>query len=428
MYVSFRQGIVRCQSSPSFLTFDGNSVSLNANAAPTVITFAYQSADYLFIENQSIPQAWTGPFSNTETTWIYWDLNLVTAERTFGSTIRNPIVYGNTPPLVPGIGQMYFFYSDYTLKEWNGIQWNPVLRVFAGEIINNVILIPYTTGTQVNLNQASYQGVILFDQTASPISNNKNYFTTTETILTAQNNPLNNFKIEALQVSGKATTIIPQYYAVTWSGIGTLGLGSNVNYTQPVIGLAVENMTIGQVKKFVTDGYVTNPNWNFTSLPNTPVWVGLNGEVTTTVPDSWSIQKLGFVVSPTTIFLKIDDIILLGGQISSATPTPSPTLTPTFSPTPSVTPSFTPTVTATTTVTITPTVTQTSVVTNTITPSVTAAVTTTPTPTLTLTVTPTVTATISLTPTITPTITGTPDVTLTPVPTQTPTLTPTPTI
>ncbi len=137
--------------------------------------------------------------------------------------------------------------------------------------------------------------------------------------------------------------------------------------------------------------------------------------------------------------LKISDfeIIQLGWQPATGTPTMTPTRTPTATAT--RTPTITPTRTATVTPTITPTVTptrtatRTPTVTPTRTPSPTATVTPTRTPTpppATPTSTPTVTPTASVTPTRTPTLTPTVTPTGTPPtptvsPTRTPTVTPT---
>lgn len=428
MFVPFRQGLVRIQTSPNFLSLVGNNVNLNANSDPTVVSFAFGSTDYLYTENKSILGAWKGPFNSTNTYWLYWDLNLITAQRTFGYTTVNPAFFGNNPPPSPQVGQHFFFYKENTMKVWNGKKWNPVLRVFAGQINSGGILIPYAVGSQVNLMQARNQGHIIFDQSGSPIKNNKDYFITTESVVNAQNNPLNNYKIEAVQVDGRAIEPIPKYHAVTWKGVNQLGLASYTDYKRPAIGIAVETFNKDDVKKFVTDGYLTNIDWNFTDVPNTAVWVGLNGELTTDVPTTWSMQRVGFVVGPTTIFVKIEEIILLENQIFFPTPTPTLTITPSITLTPSLTPTNTPTLTPTLSVTMTPT--------NTVTPSVTvtASVTPTITPTLTptITITPTITPTNSPTPsvttTVTPTVTSTPLNTLTPVPSNTPSMTFTPTL
>jgi hypothetical protein len=420
MYVSFRQGLVRTQTAPSFITFDGTDVNLNVDSDPTILTFAYQSTDYLFEENQTIGKAWRGPFTSSVTHYLYWDLDMETGVRTFGSTSVNPL-YGNALPTFPVFDQHYFNYLDTTMRVWNGNDWTPKLRVFAGQINNGASLTVYVPGTQVLLNQGRDQGFMLFDQYGSPITNNRNYFITTESVLYAQNSPLNSYKIEALQVDGRAVEPIPKFYAITWKNVNQLGLASYTDYLHPAIGISVEDMSTDQIKKFVTSGYLTNPDWNFTAAANTPVWVGVTGEITTAVPQSWSMQKLGFVVSSDTIFIRIENVILLGNQTIFVTPTPSPTVTPTLTVTPTITATTTPTLTPSVTVSLTSSITPTP--THTVTPSITATMTPTVTNTITLTpsFTPSTTTTPTITPTLTPSLTPTQTPTLTPIPTSTPT-------
>lgn len=427
MFVNFRQGLVRIQTAPNFISFSGSTVSLNVNTDPTIISFADQTTDYLFSENVSVSNAWIGPFVSSFTYWLYWDIDLRTGNRTFGSTTIAPL-FGMHLPTTPAVGQHYFSYNDTTMRVWNGTTWTPVLRVFAGQLNNGSTLVPYSIGSQVNLNQGRNQGFMIFDQTGSPIKNNSNYFITTETIIYAQNSPLNNYKIEAVQVDGRAVMPIPKYSAVTWTNINQLGLASYTDYLHPAIGISVEDMSKDQIKKFVTNGYLTNSNWNFSDAPNTPVWVGLNGEITTTVPQTWSMQKLGVVVSSDTIFVNIESIVLLGNQIIFPSPTPTITVTPSVTRTPSITPTNTMTITPSRTVTITSTVTPTATLT--MTPSVTNTMT--PTVTNTSTVSPTITPTLTTTPTNTvthtPTSTLTVTPTLTPIPSSTPTMTGTPVV
>jgi hypothetical protein len=424
MYVPFRQGLVRTQSSPSFITYDGTNVSLHVDTDPTIISVAYQSTDYLFEENQSIANAWKGPFSNSVVHYLYWDIDMTTGARTFGHTSLNPL-YGNSLPQFPVNGQHYFNYVDTTMRVWNGNDWVAKLRAFAGQISNGVTLTPYQVGTQVLLNQGRDQGFMLFDQFGSPITNNRNYFITTESVLYAQNSPLNSYKIEALQVDGRAIESVPKFHAVTWKKVNQLGLASYTDYLHPAIGISIEDISKDQIKKFVTSGYLTNPDWNFTAPANTPVWVGVNGEITTTVPQSWSMQRMGFVVGSDTIFVRIESVILLGNQTTFVTPTPSPTVTPTLTVTPTITATNTPTLTPSVTVSLTSSLTPTP--THTVTPSITATMTPTVTNTHTVTpsFTPSTTTTPTVTPTATPTFTPTMTPTLTPIPTNTPTVTPT---
>ena len=121
MKLEFRQGLVQVQTLPLFLSLSGNTVSLNTSNVDTIVTFAHGIDNYLFIESSDIPSAWVGDFA-VGNHWLYWNLNIETGVRTFGSTIHDPTQFGKTLPLHPQTGQMFFSTLEYQMKEWDGIR------------------------------------------------------------------------------------------------------------------------------------------------------------------------------------------------------------------------------------------------------------------------------------------------------------------
>lgn len=103
MKIQFRQGIVSIQS--GFLSFNGTHVDLNASTKSTVMTLAHKSTDYIHSEDQSVPNAWPGPFEPTAEYWLYFDFNLLTFERTFGHTTLEPIIQSLEPSSSPTNGR-----------------------------------------------------------------------------------------------------------------------------------------------------------------------------------------------------------------------------------------------------------------------------------------------------------------------------------
>jgi hypothetical protein len=156
-------------------------------------------------------------------------------------------------------------------------------------------------------------GQIVFDEDNHSIKRYNNTFVTTETILNTQTNTNSDYKIESTQMDGYASEPIPVFSCITWKSVGKLGLATFDQPTGTCIGIAIENMNKGDVKKFVTRGFVTNLNWNFTDPPNTPIWVGSNGGITTSPPNLYSMQRVGRIVNTNTIFVDIKEIILLNG-------------------------------------------------------------------------------------------------------------------
>ena len=101
MRLPFRQGIVRySQSGPvqTFLQVSGAYVNLLTDNGDVEITLAYKNSNYSYIENATVPNAW-GPIDTSQTYWLYWDIDLHTAERTFGATQFEPIVSSARPAL-----------------------------------------------------------------------------------------------------------------------------------------------------------------------------------------------------------------------------------------------------------------------------------------------------------------------------------------
>lgn len=95
MHVDFRQGIISYPYSDNqqlFLVKNNiNYIDLQTQFGVVDLTFADGNQDYLFTETQPVINAW-GPIVNGVETWLYWDLDVLTGIRTFGSTLVPPII------------------------------------------------------------------------------------------------------------------------------------------------------------------------------------------------------------------------------------------------------------------------------------------------------------------------------------------------
>ncbi len=101
MRIDFRQGIVSHQSSgvtQTFLSFNGSgNVDLSTTNRSTIVSIAHRNHDYIFNEDNDVTDAWIGPFNPATKYWLYWDINPLTAERTFGSTSLEPVAQSVEP-------------------------------------------------------------------------------------------------------------------------------------------------------------------------------------------------------------------------------------------------------------------------------------------------------------------------------------------
>ncbi len=457
MLVNFRQGIISYQQLPKYIFIKNGNVGIDASIAPINITFAHGQGNYLYIEKNTVDNAWSGPFNSHQPYWLYWDINLISGRRSFGYTQLRPL-NGNTFPSTPQINQYYFNITYNKSYFWNGQNWIECIRVFAG-LLNNGTLIYQNTGSQTNLTVQNESGLIVFDSNGLPLKRNISgssfVFVTTIDKVQNTNLKLNNIKIGDLDISGYSTIFIPKHYCVIHKGIDNfdnkiLAKASFFNTNDAAYGITSENMNPGEVKQIILGGYIHDPTWYWNLPPLTPLFVGGDGEITNITPTTYSIQKIGYVVDLTTIFVNITEQILYSNNspLVSITPTPTSTITPTLTPTSSLTPTITSTATPTITPTntFTPSITITNTLTPTITPSNTITSTNTFTPSPTVTSTPTITITITRTNTVTPTVTSTntptigasvtltvsltPSITqtITPTNTVTPSITPTSTI
>jgi hypothetical protein len=334
MLINFRQGIVQQAtnantSTPIFLTLGTTGVNINATlSSPTIIDFAYGQSDYLFQEASNIQNAWIGPFTPTTNVWLYWDINLKTGVRSFGTTNYQP-TFGDAPPTSSTtngtnytslqVDQHWFDTVNFLMKVWTGNAWNIVLRVFAGSVRGGV-LYPERTGSQVNISSVEINaGYILYDEDDKPIKKyapfNLGEFITTTSPLASQFSKIQNYRLETAIQTATTTTTIAQWKVVAYTSADLISPASSNNLISPAIGITAIPLTAGQIADFIVGGYINDPlgkfNTTLTFSPGQLVFVDPYGSFTTTPPPNGSVQQIGFVVDPFTIYIDIQPQIIL---------------------------------------------------------------------------------------------------------------------
>lgn len=297
MIINFRQGIVLAKGPWLFKT--GSTVGISSGV---LFTLSEEDTNYLWTE-PGTASAWT---VTDQKTWLYLEIDKDNANRTFGSTTINPFIY--TAPSNPTIGQMYYDVNEYRFKEWSGQYWIDVLRVFVGYVDSGNIT-KQSIGTQVNVYESADADYIVIGTNGLPV---KRYDDTSFTFY--NKTTIRNFKREqtdtlmyarVCNVNGVATGNISSYKCVGWSDYNKLSYADPK--TIPAIGFALINAESGDILSFHYDGFIQSDSWQFNDLPNTSIYLADGGEISTGIDATSSIQRLGYIVSPNTLYIDIGE-------------------------------------------------------------------------------------------------------------------------
>lgn len=320
MKLSFRQGIVAAQMgsgvspTPNFLqktVGDTRYIDLIADSHPTILVFAQGLSNYLVEERESITAAW-GPFEdNSQTPYLYWDINGVTAELTRGFTLLPPVAQFTWPDNnTPLVDQHWFDKTNTVMKVWNGTKWVTKIRVFAGRLVNLTSILYEPVGSSaVGLNVVCDAGYILSDTDGKPIRKNYQgeFYTSNEGFHLNFSQSVSSVKLEGSELIAIANETIPAFSVVTIVGQDRIGLASSTVLNKEAIGIVQYDLMQNESTHVVFRGNIFNPQWNWpTNSIGKSLYCGSAGELTTVRPISLSAQKLGTVLSATSIFFQID--------------------------------------------------------------------------------------------------------------------------
>ena len=343
--VSIRQGIVRTHSNAVQFTtpVDGTPALLSDGLNdPISYTFADgPDTDYLYSEETLVDPAWTGAPTGTNTPyWLFYELDILTGERLFGLTLLEPVAQ-NRAPSNPQVDQHWFDTRTNfeQMNVWDGSKWQRKIRVFAARV-QGLVINQFEEGeSQVGFNTPVRAGHLLFDDEnkTKPIKRfdrrGRGKFITTETPVFSQFSNLTGFRPEQSIVDAKAVEPIGQYQCVAFRNVTpvggspainvaegrSMGLARNTDPDFACIGVALEATATGEVRSYVTSGYLTDDNFNillpnvdFSLDPGTLVFVGDDGQMTTDVPQTSSIQRVAILVDSFTILVSIQPLIIYG--------------------------------------------------------------------------------------------------------------------
>lgn len=328
MRLNFKQGIISADKdglgNPDFITVNGSFLMIDTTNEPAVITLAHGTTNYLHSENTNI-NAWNIP---TNTSWLYWDIDPVTAQRTFGITEVEP-TYGTIQPTAID-DQHWFDTASSVMYVYNASlsRWQPRIRLFAAKYESGSILY-YPFGSQVGIQATSplySAGRILYDIVGQAIQHSDGTFLTTEDELRVNGTLSQGIRLESNTVVATALESISAFSVVKYSGFGKVELADYEDIGTTVLAMATNDGVVSDSISLIIQGVVTNTDWNWSTV-GAPLWVDVNGELTLTDPHSINSSRLAQV--PVARVLSTTSIIFeqgLGGKGEQGVPGNASTL------------------------------------------------------------------------------------------------------
>lgn len=321
MRISFRQGIVRCPA--NFLELTNGTVNIVVPSAESIIvTLADGNSNYLLTERLSVSKAWPGPFpASSQSYWLYWDLNAVTGEKTYGYTLYEPIE-AFTPPKQVQDDQHWFDTANNKMFVWNNAanRWQQKYRVFAAQLTGGAtftsmsINSPLFTGTQTGITSPTpiAAGALIFDADGKVVKRSGGSFFTTEDTAVTGIASSSHVKLSGLILEGTALDNIPAYTVVQFADFNKIKTASSNIVTEAPYGITEQGAAKGDTVSVMMEGVITNPDWDWSSAGvNAPVYLGPTGQLTTTKPVVPIV--IGNVVDKDVIMIKSSTLIIDNG-------------------------------------------------------------------------------------------------------------------
>lgn len=334
MRVTFRQGIARYQTdvnaTPTFLQkspLNVQFVDLVVSPDPTIIIFAHKNATYVFEETKTVRNAW-GPFTGPTTYYLYWDIDLLTAQITRGITIHPPIISG-VAPVSPPTDQHWFDSLNTVMKVWNGVKWVEKIRVFAATYSSSAVIKPYPLGTQVGITGDFETGSIILDSFLNPLRQSDGSFVTSTTDMSVVGVGTRRVRFESDLVTLMANEYIPKNSLIHLQAGRKAILARSTDIMTRVDGIALEDMHAGETSIIVTGGLVKDNTWSWpVNSVNRPLFCGPTGELTLIPPTQGVLQRVGYVFDTDAIYIDIHPVVMLDDMNVPAPPPPPPPLSP----------------------------------------------------------------------------------------------------
>lgn len=290
MIIDFQQGIVTyptAGTAQAFLSRSSNYVDLSVDNGRIDVAFLHGTENYFHTESENVGHAW-GPLEASTDYWLYWDIDLRTAQRTFGVTTLQP-VYSTVQP-VGQEGLHWFNTATRKMSVFTGGRFRECVRVFAAKV-NNATFIPLGSlsskpfaGSQVGLNAPdTLAGRILIDTNGKPIKRADGSFFTSESKFFFNGTPINTVRLESSIIQATAAQNVSTFQVVALSDFEEVRVAEYEDLQTAAVALCLTDALTGDVVELCVQGMVTNPSWNWTEV-GVPLWINDAGDLTSVDP------------------------------------------------------------------------------------------------------------------------------------------------
>lgn len=275
MLLSFRQGII---SGTNFITNTTQGYGIQASQSqPVQLSIAFGNQNLYYRVSQPTNSAFNLPSSPGQKSWLYFDIDVISGEASYGHTTIEPVT-SSTAPNSPSDGLHWFDTTNMIMKVYQSgrNRFISKARIFLAAVTSGGIIQYYGTKTsQVGVNAGSqiyHTGRILFDDTGRALKSSNGNFITTETDLYVGGGLNLGSKIENSIVLAQAQENIPAFKVVLFSDYGSNGgsygqikLADYDNLRDSIVGITTEAANTGDVVQVAFQGNITNLNWDWES-------------------------------------------------------------------------------------------------------------------------------------------------------------------
>ena len=328
MRLNFRQGIIRAllvSGQPSYLEYNvvDNAVNITILSERLMVTAAYKDSNYIHEHRETViawgPLEWNSAWGQQPALWkyyLYWDWNIATGQVSRGYTPWEP-THDGQQPLHPEIDQHWFDTSECVMKVWDGLVWEPVIRVFAGSYTSEggVVIEHYPLGSQVGL---SYPGTMPAEVEAgwiiygmdmkAIVGGDSKFFTSTTDANTYHGSFSSPVRMELLSSQAIADEPIPAFYCVSNTGDGRMVLASNGSYFLHPIGVVTQDLLPGESSMIITNGIIYNDQWDWDHELGKDLFCGPSGELVQGYPSMTNNLRIGWIIDRRAILVDISTI------------------------------------------------------------------------------------------------------------------------